>query len=753
MMIEVIRSLLVRCALIIIFSGVVTSLASSCFDDSYEGGLSANRPPTVQLVSGPPEGSETNYRIHFYWHGFDSDGDIRYFEYAIADNDNGAFNPADTTGRSNWTRTTDYDKQFLFSADEIADTSSNDMITQFERSHTFFIRAVDDKGLASTRPAYRSFTATTLSPTVDITVPAYPGALPVLVPGITNFHWTATDYIDNTQNTQNPDSVRWILLDCNDFNDDPSETLDYIRKHPGSPDWSDWHAYLGPNGQSWTSPPLDYGTSMFAVQAKDEAGAVTPVFDLERNVRWIVKTSCGWPPGLTLRNEFIPALYSSVDGQHCWIVNLPAGLDMVFEWSGSANSSGSTIEGYRYGWDIVDLNIDEQWAIDWTPFNGAVATSPPQTYYYGTHTFHVEIKDTSGFKSRICLKINFIPFTMDKSLLVVDDFAEPNSIWSLVVTDEDHDNFWQDMVRNVDGFEPTMDVVEVSRDLPLSIAQLAQYKSIIWNVHGGHELPLQNMPLLHDYIKFISEEAIWPFEPVLDTNLLALYMAVGGHVLICGEQPMTTAINPDYLTDAKYPLLLQYELGGDQSGNYADQINDPDCDQAFPFQDMCLDVLDLAYPCPTCLRTSANGCDATGLRGVRPKEDGLRECVPIDLDFPALTLRPEFTGPGAIYDPDISGLQSELYNPDYFNCGYLDLGPRQCFEPIYGLGCQDLVSNLYSSPVAVWTSVFENVVPDAPGGLAARSALWGFEPFFFDTTAVRSALEVILFDEWQLDSK
>ena len=98
--------------------------------------------------------------------------------------------------------------------------------------------------------------------------------------------------------------------------------------------------------------------------------------------------------------------------------------------------------------------------------------------------------------------MNFVPLPMDKPLLVVDDFAEDNSTWTTVVTDELHDGFWKDMVRNVDGLNQDLDIVEVSRDLPLSLTQLAEYKSIIWNVHGGHELPIENRPLLSDCIEF-----------------------------------------------------------------------------------------------------------------------------------------------------------------------------------------------------------------------------------------------------------
>ena len=285
-----------RTVLLVILSCFFTGPASGCLDKPYEGEISANRAPSIQLVSGPPEGAETNYRIHFYWHGFDRDGEVRYFEYTITDNEGGAFDPADTTGRQRWIRTTEYDGEFVFTADEIADTSSDDMITKFQRSHTFFVRAVDDRGLATPKPAYRSFTATTLSPTVDITLPVYPGpSSPAQVLSIANFEWTATDYIDNTLTTQDPDSVRWILLDVDDFSGDPEATLDYIRAHPNAPEWTSWQSYQGPNGQSWTTLPLGYGFHMFAVQAMDEAGAVTPVFDLERNVRWVLCISDGWP--------------------------------------------------------------------------------------------------------------------------------------------------------------------------------------------------------------------------------------------------------------------------------------------------------------------------------------------------------------------------------------------------------------------------------------------------------------------------
>jgi hypothetical protein len=752
-----IRAMMTMAALATALSFLMFGL--SC--NTFEGEQKPNQPPDVWLTSGPPEGGVSTYRVRFFWNAWDKDGSIQYFEFAITDNEDGAFDPADTTGPEKWTRTTLYDSTFAFSADEISDTASTDMITEFTRSHTFFIRAVDDKGLVSVNAAYRSFTARTLSPTVDIIFPEFRGLNPVLLPTRVTFHWIAADYIDDITSKQEPESVRWIMVPRFEDDVDWQLTLQYIRQNSDAPEWSEWQDYWTPSGTGYslTLDSLDFGGYLFAVQARDEAGAVTPVFDERRNVRRLMISRRYAGPKIKLCSDVLNTCWESTSLR--WgSVDLPANTPLTFtlelDDDRPGSPAGSTFE-YCYGWDIGVDPYDPTCA-EWIKYPGRPVPVPVQSWHFGSHTFYVVARNDMGYTSYMGIKINVIPFTMERDLLVVDDFREDPTACGIentngaVPCDDEHDAFWEDVLQNVDGFEPAIDLIEVNRFDPLIIDKLAQYKNVIWNVRGGYNLQDGLMPLLYNLIKFTPSDPDKPTLGPANPNLLVPFLAAGGHVLICGKQPMTMAIDNNKPRDPKFPFIFKYELDGNQDGRCGEPVGE----HSFAFRDMCLDVLDIAYTNYNSLRTSgSNGCGATHIRGVRPREDGLREATPIDMSFPALTLRPEVAGPGKHFAPESRGLNNEIYNPMYFTCCGGDLGPRTCFEPIYGHGCLDTSSPLYESPVAVWTNSYADVVPDVQSGVAvaARSAVWGFEPFFFEPNAVRSALEVILFDEWQLPSK
>jgi len=200
----------VPAAVVLFLAHLVLLLTLGC-SDTQKGIHRPNQPPRVWLSSAPPEGTTEVYTISLYWGGWDPDGEIAYYEYVITDNGDGPFCPGDTTGRDKWGKVYGNDSTFLFSADVLADTNTTDLVTEFTRSHTFFIRAVDREGLASPEPAYRSFTARTLSPKVNVSIPRGGSLTPAFVPPITTFKWTAQDYIDDLVNKIDPDSVSWIL--------------------------------------------------------------------------------------------------------------------------------------------------------------------------------------------------------------------------------------------------------------------------------------------------------------------------------------------------------------------------------------------------------------------------------------------------------------------------------------------------------------------------------------------------------------
>jgi hypothetical protein len=234
---------------------VIVVCLSGCSQDTAPA-VYKNQPPTVWIAAGPVEGSIADgYRIGFEWGGWDPDGKIAHFEYCITDN-NGAFDPEDTTGTDKWNRTTKTADVFKFTADEPVDPDGDDLAAEFRRSHTFFIRSVDEVGVPSPSPVYRSFTARTLSPDVDIDAPPYLGLNPARVPPISTFRWHATDYENDMESTREPESVSWILEPRLDHNNDWQETIDWIRALPvDAPEWGSGSATKTRVGTEWPGPP------------------------------------------------------------------------------------------------------------------------------------------------------------------------------------------------------------------------------------------------------------------------------------------------------------------------------------------------------------------------------------------------------------------------------------------------------------------------------------------------------------------
>ncbi|HSG27452.1 MAG TPA: hypothetical protein VLA34_03155, partial [Candidatus Krumholzibacterium sp.] len=186
---------------------VAAFLMTGCSDGVFTGQVEKNKPPEVWLSSGPVENDTTSYQVHFYWSGWDPDGEIAYFEFFVADGDPIGFSPADTAEIDNWTRTNAFDSIFKVTADEfVGEYADNPLYTIYDKTHTFFIRAIDLQGLRSA-PAVLSFTAWTLAPFVEIERPEGMGRT---YSTVITFGWTGRDPIDSPSNSQNPDSIRFL---------------------------------------------------------------------------------------------------------------------------------------------------------------------------------------------------------------------------------------------------------------------------------------------------------------------------------------------------------------------------------------------------------------------------------------------------------------------------------------------------------------------------------------------------------------
>ena len=734
-----------------------------------------NQAPTVWLSAGPPEGSTGKYRVQMFWGGWDPDGEIAGYEYIVTENE-GTFDPADTVG-VDWSPVFGNDSTFTFSADQPVDTlNSTNQVAEFTRSHTFFIRAIDTAGLRSATPAHRSFTSRTLSPEVRIQVPVRNALNPAEVPPISTFRWRAFDYVDDMLISQAPDSVQWALKSTVDFGGNYVNTLNHLRDYEASADdWYPWVWYNAPqdSGKFWTTPPVDLGTYVFAIRAKDEAGAVTPVLDEQFNVRRVRVRTLKSGPIMTLTNDYMGVVRWANCAPPLLILDSPAAVPLSFKISGDAIHYGGQVVGYRYGWDIPDLNDPEQWEVDLTPFVGSVANIPARTFFFGTHTLTAEIVDNSGYCTRIQVKVNVVQFTLERNLLIVDDdttddgaiFAAGWSNGGVYPSDAEHDAFWLHMASDVAGFDPQIDMVDTKLNfLPLTL--LAQYKSIVWNVYGANDQlnAARAFPLLYSFISHrpknpSNTQASGKVSP----NVLALAMAAGSHIMIAGRHPIQLVINRTYDGNSglRFPVIWLYDLEGKQN---AVDLTDPLVgDLSFAYRELCLETMDYSLQKTTLWRRHAGQnrdvCPVSNVRHAAnaEREDTMRELLPLDPAFPAMALRPEAAGVGQWYQESTRGFDVEVYNPFYFqrssgqpgSCQYV-ASPRPCFQPIYGLGCLDHLEATYNQPIAFWTSTFADRIADVPGAVGARSVVLGFPPVFFSEEDFKPAMDHILFDEWKL---
>jgi hypothetical protein len=725
---------------IVILAGTVLL---ACDRAPFEGEPLSNHPPETAITAGPPSLERTDFKVEFHWTGADLDGDVVGFEWRISDNGaDGIVDVADTfEANLAWRFTTVTDSIFEVEADLDSfwvdvDNGVNPAQIRSWQSHTLFVRAVDDDGLHDPTPASTSFTATTLAPTVRITIPELRttssciSSAPVLI-----FGWKA---IDPDGIDEVPAATRYIRLPV----DKPDgfcltrgefEAGNYIAiDHPT---WSQWRPYdpLDLKTHSVSYPQANVGDRfLFAVQARDVAGAETPTFTWDYNVRHVRISSSKIP---TIRiSEPLLGSQTYVGTRTSRNFDIIGGLPLHFTWEADASEYAGLIDAYRWGIDIANRDDpnDPGWAMPWGN-TSAHWSSGVLSFDEGYHELFVEARDNSGSRVSVSYLLSVIPVPERQSqrqLLVVEDYPVGSDPIRAALEAR-----WQfqlkSLLSNQLRFYSPNDFVETEDDIErtrVNFKELVKYQAVIWFLNPSNQTYFQDL--------FVTGGS--------RTNWLEIYQRRAGNLLLMGPgASINTVPKPFFGFD--FPLLH----GSSENWVY----------RAF-----CVELTDVVRP------TIGNIIGENPERPLRDLEcDALTEAVvaPEYLErYPTAnglvpTLRPSLER--RRLDREWFFASEEFYN---FNgtLRNVNFTVRDCQVPMFRLRTRRDVG-IQAIPVSQCPprDLGHSIIEGAPVAIASSSYseekplrgsedyLWGFHPFAFDMDDVEQALRFILGERWEME--
>ena len=332
------------------------------------------------------------YGYELRWAGFDEDGSVDHFRYAVDP-------PTIADAETAWVSTRDNRRSFLFRSDEV-DTLTDKTAEGF---HTILLEAVDDRGAASA-PS-RALTSFTVAP-VQIIQPV-PNHLfsPMFGPSF-RLGWRGED--PDGRGSNHPVKYKYKL-----FPEDGPEfdfiTLlvnpDSLRRRYAA-HFTGWDSVGGDTTAVNFRDMVPNRKYVADVVAFDEVGAYSPVFNLDVNMLYFTVGYAGLlGPKFTLFNESFfytfPSGGFSLDPATFVRTEAAAGRPVRFNWFATTNA-GSFVSGYRWMLDgnisdetarddeVNDTNRWSRWGVqttgvDLAPFN------PPGTSE--SHTLYIEAQD------------------------------------------------------------------------------------------------------------------------------------------------------------------------------------------------------------------------------------------------------------------------------------------------------------------------------------------------------------------------
>ncbi len=544
--------------------------------------LVPNQAPEVRLTAAPvtPDSLRPDfYAYTMQWAGYDPDGRVDHFVYAVdppdpyRPPDPAKGSPADTF----WHATTKNEQTFFFSAERPI-VPIDPQNAKARSPHVFAIYAVDNQGTRSVRPAARGFFSFTQAPIVRVTEPPPTGSFTPTVTPTVRIKWEGQD--PDGQFTTKP--VRWAFRLFGQSNPDfpgidfisfALTNSDSLRKFyaPTFPGWT----HVGAETTSWQFRNLvPQSTYLFVVTGFDEAGAYDPVFSQSRNMLKFSVTFAGtFGPLITMYNQFFFYRYDvggwdPRESRWFWL-EVPADLPVAFNWLADA-PPGAEIRRYRWVMDLVDLadetprsNEHTDW-YHWSAWSRGITSAtvgpfpprpedPPDP---DSHLFYIEAEDNNGLKSLGIINFRGIRSSFEKNLLFVDDtrlsvdmrsgggldVGPPSGVWP---TAAELDTFlfakggvpWRSYPSGTNstpgifnGYQyDTIGTRGISADGIVPLSLLGRYQHVVWYTDGlganqvGSPID-RSTPITA--LRLVSS----PGRPVV----LATYITQGGKVWLSG---------------------------------------------------------------------------------------------------------------------------------------------------------------------------------------------------------------------------
>ncbi len=429
------RPLLVRRVGFTLLGLLVVLWAASCSKGPTVPPPPPELAPQTELTYAPVQYDTTAFRVHFYWNGYDDDGEVMRFHFAV---DEDTLRPI-----NEWRTTIAKDTTLLFLVDPVKEL----------KVHVFKVSAEDNSGLWDLTPASRAFSAKTLAPTSKIE--RGPAAYnPVIGPNFT-YEWSGIDPDGGETGGKTPvDSFQYLLLRVGgiaDLNNPPTHDplpqpynqgvyMDLINEAVGDgllarpvpkrfDDWK-WQGIRALKKRFRNVTPAEY---VFALRAVDIAGATEKNLEFVRNVRHFTVTNRNAGPLLRVCSSILNRCLAPAIGPEDYArkqLQVFQGETVSFSWSATAESYGGEIVGYTYA-------LDDTSSFQGLDVRQTGATFQPSRLPPGTHFLYVRAVDDGGLTTNLVLPLLIVhPFFKDsptRSVLFVDDsnfnlgnFSAPN---------------------------------------------------------------------------------------------------------------------------------------------------------------------------------------------------------------------------------------------------------------------------------------------------------------------------------------